>query len=362
MKNKIKVLTTKDRTEWSRLVEGTNRPDIYFTPEYAKIYEYNYTDEINENFCGISNLFFFGNDEEYIIYPIIKRKIKNLPFVKEKKSYSIFDISSHYGYGGPLIKCKYEQNENKLLEKFMIQFKEYCKDNKIITEFIRFHPLLKNHQFCKKYFPIQEKNETVFIDLTKKKNVLFKELNKKTRNLIRKAQKKDVKISISKNKNDLIKFTQLYLDTMLKNKSSKKYLLPLQFFENTINLLKENISLFVAKKEDKIISAALFIHKYEFIHYHFSGSDKEYLNLAPNNLLIWEVILWAKKQGYKKFHLGGGLLNKDPLFHFKAGFSKDRSKFYTANKVYDENILSYKKNLKLVIISFAFLCVVLIFI
>jgi len=35
---------------------------------------------------------------------------------------------------------------------------------------------------------------------------------------------------------------------------------------------------------------------------------------------------------------------------------------FSSEKVYDKNILSYKKNLKLVIISFAFLCVVLIFI
>jgi len=82
------------------------------------------------------------------------------------------------------------------------------------------------------------------------------------------------------------------------------------------------------------------MHKYGFLHYHFSGSDKDYLHLAPNQLLLWEVAKWGKEQGFQTFHLGGGLSNdqKDKLFHFKAGFSKGRTRFHTANLTHSEEL------------------------
>jgi len=41
--------------------------------------------------------------------------------------------------------------------------------------------------------------------------------------------------------------------------------------------------------------------------------------------------LWAKRSGYRRYHLGGGVTSKadDSLLRFKAGFSDLRAPLYT---------------------------------
>ena len=187
---------------------------------------------------------------------------------------------------------------------------------------------------------VDKRNTTVYLDLTKNEGTLLKEMNKKTRNLIRKAQKKGIQISISENKEDLKEFTKLYTKTMKRANASSKYFFPLKFFTNTFKYLKNNAKLFVAKYNGKIIASSIFLHKQDLLHYHFSGSDENYLNLAPNNLLLWEAAKWGKRMGCTKFHLGGGLSDNydDSLFHFKSGFSNTLSKFYTVNVIHNNNV------------------------
>ena len=162
---------------------------------------------------------------------------------------------------------------------------------------------------------------------------------------MRKAEKNEIEIKYSTSEKDLKKFSELYLKTMDRAKSSKKYLFPYKYHKETFDNLKNNITLFTANYKGKIIASSTFMHKYGFLHYHFSGTDKNYLHLAPNQLLLWKVALWGKEKGFKTFHLGGGLSNdpKDKLFHFKSGFSQNTSRFYTSEKIYD-SILYQKLN------------------
>jgi lipid II:glycine glycyltransferase (peptidoglycan interpeptide bridge formation enzyme) len=333
-----KVLTTKDKKEWNGLLEKTGSPDIYLSPTYLNIYKESYSEEINEAFCGEPILFFSGDDEDFAILTTIKRKVNDLQFLEDSPEY--FDLISQYNYSGPIIKTTNKSKE-QVINNFQKDFKEFCNKNNIVSEFIRFHPILNNHKDFKEHMQIDKRNPTVYIDLTKDEQTMLTEMNKKTRNLMRKAEKNGVTIEQS---TDIKKFTGLYLNSMKQANASKKYLFPLKFFKNTEKNLKENLTLFTANYKGKIIAASLFMHKYDNIHYHFSGTDQKYRNLAPNQLLLWKVALWAKEKGYKKFHLGGGVnpnQKKDPLFHFKAGFSVDRSRFHTANVIHDNK--AYKR-------------------
>ncbi len=325
-----RVFSIKDR-EWTRLLENLEKKDIYFTPEYAGIYENSYGKEVDEAFCGSVNLFFCGNESEYIIYPFIKREINKLDSFKGEKK--LYDIISPYGYNGPIGNL-----ENKeLVGRFLEELNNFCKKEDIISEFTRFHPLIRNYE---SFGQADKRNSTVFIDLTKNPETILAEMDRKTRNLLRKAEKNNVQIEISEKKKDLEVFAELYLKTMVKATASPPYMLPLKFFEKTFESLGKNVSLFVARHNDEIVSAALIMHKYDYVHYHFSGSDPAHLNLNSNNLLIYKVALWGQENNYKYFHLGGGLgaSETDPLYHFKAGFSKDRAVFYTRNKVHNEKV------------------------
>ncbi len=325
-----KIIDIENTKEWNKLLSKIKDKDVYFTPEYLKIYNDNYNKHIDENFCGKPILLFFGNKNEFILLSLIKREIN----LNGKKYY---DLISPYGYSGPL--SKFGKNKEKLLEYFKLEYSSLCKKKRIVTSFIRFHPLIENHKIYSRLYKLKKQNKTVYVDLTQEH--ILMELNKKTRNLIRKAIKKNVKIRFSKDKKDLKNFTKLYLSTMKKNKANLKYLFPIKFFENHLKFLKNKISIIIAEHNGQMISAALFIQMDKFINYHFAGSDKTYLNLSPNNLIIWEAIKMGKKNKNKFLHLGGGLNDGDSLFKFKKSFSKLRRRLYTANIIHDNK--TYKR-------------------
>ena len=92
--------------------------------------------------------------------------------------------------------------------------------------------------------------------------------------------------------------------------------------------------------EEQNIASAIFLHSYDYIHYHLGGSLKEYLNYYPNNFLFWELIKFAKEKGFKYLHLGGGSSTDidDSLFKFKRHFGNNILEFYIGTRIHNKDI------------------------
>ena len=103
--------------------------DIYFQTEFGKLYE--------NSELGKMQKFELDTDEGKILHLFIMRKIPN----DSKNEY--YDIRTPYGYGGPLI-TTVGDDKSKLIKHFHKAFKEYCFENNIVSEFIRFHPIAGN--------------------------------------------------------------------------------------------------------------------------------------------------------------------------------------------------------------------------
>ena len=94
-----------------------------------------------------------------------------------------------------------------------------------------------------------------------------------------------------------------------------------------------------AKFEDKVIATSIFMYDDKNMHYYLSGADRNYMNLAPNNLLLYKAAEIGKEMGLKSFHLGGGVSDNDALFSFKKSFNQNGIlDFYIGRVVYNENI------------------------
>ena len=76
------------------------------------------------------------------------------------------------------------------------------------------------------------------------------------------------------------------------------------------------------------------------LNYHLSGSDIEYRNLAPSNLLLYKTALWGCEHGFRTFHLGGGVgSGEDNLYKFKAAFNKVSDyQFSIGKQVFDQQL------------------------
>lgn len=299
-----------------------NLRDIYFTDEYCKIYE--------NNGDGFLETFLLESDNGKIIYKFLKREIND----SQGKKY--YDITTPYGYGGPLILSTKEESRESLIEEFKIKFEEYCKNNNIVCEFVRFHPIEKNYIGMDKYMEINHIRDTVYIEIDNEEKI-FSNMISECRTAIRKAIKSNIEIEET---TELNEFQRLYIETMKKNNATDYYFFSNEFLEDTMKLLEGHIKIFNAKYEGKVVSSVMAMKYGDYIHYHLSGSDVEYSKYRPVNLLIYNMCLWGNKLGAKYLHLGGGYSgNNDNLFRFKKTFSKDgRAKFYIGKKIHLEDV------------------------
>ncbi len=333
MKNNLEweVLSYSEPTErikWLELCNSFKGIDVYFYPQYLKLFELNGD---GEPFLFV----YYQSPDEIVIYPFLKRSLSQISWLKNIDG-NLFDITSPYGF------CGYLSNSNNINKETFFNFlSEYCYQNNIITEFIRFHPILENINFATKYINIRQYNETIYIDLSDEIDNIWRNMSSRCRNAIRKAKKNSVKIIYDYNLDYIDIFHELYSKTMERLKAENYYFFSRKWIFNLSNLLKGNFLLVHAEYKGKIISSAIFIYNTYIINYYLAGSLCEMRNLQANNLILSETSLWAKQQGIKYFHLGGGYHPNDNLFYFKKSFSPLRKKYFLGNVIHNKNCYDY---------------------
>ena len=320
-----KVLYYSD-TEWKDLIKQYSL-DIHFAPQYCKIWE-DYGD-------GEVQAFLYKSALGEILYPYLIRKIDY-----KKSDVNYFDISTPYGYGGPVL-LEYKENEIPLLVKeFRAEFNTYARKKRIISEFIRFHPVYKNYNyFVNSDIECKFVRNTIEINLENEPENILRSMNVKTRSTIRQAIRNELNVQFySKVTLENIQaFYEIYLETMNRIEASDYYKFSLEFILNIFNLLKGSAEIAFVFCDNKVLSSTIFLLSNEMVHYYLGGSLAQYLFYRPNNLMIYKAALRYNTMGKKCFHLGGGYSGNDSLFKFKKGFNKNGVlDFFIGTKIFDE--------------------------
>ena len=329
-----KILDYSD-TEWKDLIKRYNL-DIYFAPQYCKIWE-NYGD-------GEVQAFLYESALGKILYPYLIRKVDY-----KKSDVNYFDISTPYGYGGPVL-LEYKENEIPLLVKeFRSEFNAYACEKGIISEFIRFHPVYKNYNyFVNSDIELKFIKNTIEINLEKGPENIFKSMKRSTRCNIREAIRYGLNVQFySKATLENIQaFYEIYLETMNRVEASDYYKFSLEFILNIFNLLKGSAEIAFVFCGNQILSSSIFLLTNEIVNHHLCGSLTQYLFYRPNDLTVYKAALRYNTMGKKCFHLGGGYNGNDSLFDFKKKFNKNGVlDFFIGTKIFNEkayNILVNK--------------------
>lgn len=302
--------------------------DIYFDTNYGKLYE---------NFEGGKlEGFQFRNEYGSVSNQYIKRLI---PSVIENEIY--YDIITPNGYGGPIIENSLPGMKEILVSSYMEAFQKYCKSEKIVSEFIRFHPLINNVEDFTSIYDVICIRKTLGTNLKDFNDPIESEFSKSCRKNIRKALKEGVTFEVIESPDSLEDFQQVYYSTMKRNEAQNEYYFDETYFNNIILSLKENIITVKALYKEKTIAQGLYFVYGKRIHIHLSGTLSEYLYLSPAYILRYAVTLWGKENEYEMIHHGGGRTNsvEDGLYKFKKGFSKNTEfNFYTGKKIWNKEI------------------------
>ena len=245
-----------------------------------------------------------------------------------------YDSVTPYGYGGILFEGDTSQ-EN--LKAFWDAYVEKMKENGIVDNFVRYPPMLHNALPMKSLSTVIDLGKTIAIDLSSEE-VIWINIISKNRNMIRKAEKNGIEIRHGKDLELFRDFKRIYNSTMEKDNAEKYYFFESAFYESIHRDLYDNYEMFYAVKDGEIIAMSIMLYANNQMHYHLSGSLQEYRNLAPSNLLLYKAALWGCQQGFKTFHLGGGVgSGEDNLYKFKAAFNRNSDyQFSIGKEIFDQ--------------------------
>lgn len=319
----LKIYTVDNSKEWDQIVYSFKDYDIYYMSGYVKGFR------IHGD--GEPLLFYYEDKDIRGINVVMKRDISlDLHFNNKINENKYFDFATPYGYGGWIIEG--EGNAQKLFD----EYEKWCKKNNIISEFVRFHPVIENHIFSKDFYEVIALGNTVTMDLSSPE-IIWSNITSKNRNVIRKAQKNNIKIYASRNPEIFKIFHSIYNETMDKDNADNYYYFNEEFYESILEDIPYNSLIFYAQMEDgTIIATAIILMVNGKVSYHLSGSLREFQQFAPSNLLLYEVAMWGNQNGYKTFHLGGGVgSGEDNLLKFKKAFyRKELCRYHIGKKIY----------------------------
>lgn len=312
----IKIYNISEAKDWDCVVRSFSEYDVYYLSGYVKAFQ------IHGD--GEPQMFFFEKNDLRGIYVYMKRKT-----VIE----GVFDSITPYGYGGFLIEGNSSEDKMKSL---WAAYERKMNEENIIDNFVRYHPVLANAMPMKSCSDVIDLGKTVAIDLSSE-DVIWTNIHSKNRNMIRKAENNGVVIKHGQGMDLLDKFIKIYNATMDKDKAEEYYYFKREFYESINEDLKDNYEMFWAEYDGKIIAMSILIFANGRLNYHLSGSDIEYRNLAPSNLLLYKAAMWGCEKGMKTFHLGGGVgSGVDNLFKFKIAFNRFSDyQFSIAKQVFD---------------------------
>ncbi len=304
------LISIQEHGRWQRILDVLNITDIYYTNQY-------FLSALKLD-PGVAVLFYYKDEDGEVAYPFIKRIVND-------EDVTVFDATTPYGYGGPVVKVKKDQQ--RLVNSFRKEFVAYCYKEKIIAEYIRFHPLKHNDQLFKDHLRISAVFETFTINL------------------------KDYSIPIQINQDLIVKklgtvrhlfeFLVLYYSSVRRKEETDSYFFfTNDYFEALISSMGSNLHLFGVYHENKLVSACYVLAKGDTIYYHLEGSLPEVDYPKTMRTLLEKIAEWGKENYYTSFHLGsdfygainGGNSIKKELANCKPVM------FTIGQQVYDQEI------------------------
>ena len=329
----INIIGLEHSEQWDEIVKSFKEYDVYYLSGYAKAFQ------IHGD--GIPILVYVERSELRGMCVYIKREISLNKRSRVSEKNQIFDLITPYGYGGFL----FDGADKSKIDAMLVELQDYFFKEGIVSEFVRWHPLLNNVDSLRGKIDIIDLGHTIHMDLTSKETI-WQNITSKNRNTIRRAQKCGIVIHHKQERYFLSIFNEIYNSTRRKDNAEEYYYFEDAFYDSIHSDLKNNYELFYAEIDGKIIAMAIILFANRKMHYHLSGSLVEYRNLNPTNLLLYEVACWGAEQGFETFHLGGGLgASKDNLYNFKAAFHRYAANQFSISKmIYNQGVYDYLVN------------------
>jgi hypothetical protein len=262
----------------------------------------------------------------FVLYPFILRSIT----APHLRAAGARDITTAYGYGGALAVGGAADHA----PTFWTAFDAWCRERGVVSEFVRLS------LFAEILLPYpgerQEKLTNVVRTLDLSEEELWRDFEHKVRKNVNKAKRSGVTVELDSTGAYLDDFLRIYTGTMERRDAKPSLCFPRRFFESIGRDLSGSCAYFHARHRGRVVSTELVLVSAENVYSYLGGTEEGAFDVRPNDLLKHELMLWVKRQGKKRFVIGGGNAPDDGIFRYKRAFAPDGlAPYFVGRRVLD---------------------------
>jgi len=274
-----------DRKQWEQFVHNHPHGNIFQTPQMYTVYG------TTKNYQPFVVACYENGSMAGVLLAVIQKEYKRI--LGKLSARSII-------WGGPLVRS----NDIHVFEAIMNEYDQTIKKQAIYTHIRNIFPMDWAKEVFNKFGYETESHLDILIDLDKPVEELWKELHPTRRKQIDRGYRRGVDFYYIQ-KPDKTILSECYELIALLYKRIKLPFPNKEFFLNSYFNLNERIGLFILKNQTKIIGCRFVLLYKKLIYDWYAGSDDEFLDKYPNDILPWEVMKWGAKNGYQIFDFGG---------------------------------------------------------
>lgn len=210
-----KRFTIKNRDEWDCYVNKSILHDVFHSWEYHTLSRE-----------GEPLLFVYKEDDLFIALPVIKREIKNTGFS---------DMTSVYGYCGPVSNIDLAKASQRIAVNFKGAFLDFMTEEKAVCIFSRLHPFIAQQHVLENIGGIRENGVTLYMDLTLSTEEQRSKYDPTLRKQVRKLRERGYVIKQSTGIDEVRAFVDMYHKNMDRLNASPDYYFDEKYFIDVLN-------------------------------------------------------------------------------------------------------------------------------
>lgn len=303
----VRAIEPDDRRLWVATWEDWPAREVFAHPAYVELF----AEQDDVAAAAIAVL-----DGKTILYPFVIRHLKTQSFWDESCGDCV-DLTSAYGYSGP-----YWWGEGDAVlaaDAFWAAFDEWGRQHRAVSEFVRFdlHP----ERLVPYPGTTQPRLTNVIRTVDLAPDELWMDFAHKVRKNVTRARKSQLAVIRDDRGEHLDDFFRVYRGTMENRGATAEYLFSRAWFERLVDRLLGQFTFFHVWQGDRIVSSELVLVSADYVYSFLGGTDLSARPTRPNDLLKYEVMLWAHETGKRAFVLGGGIEEGDGIFRYKLSFA-----------------------------------------
>lgn len=310
--------------EWDAALASlaSHQRDVFFLSSWLRFWE--------QRGAGRAMGALSRDDAGVILYPFMLTDLAAVPHLGDEFA-GLHDAVTPHGFGGPLVQHRASEDA---VPEFRDAFAAWCRDNGVVSEFVRFHPLLDTRLAFDRHLEIEETGCVVWCRLDSGTCQVSDQMTATSRRNVRAAREAGLTCGIERSTEAYQRFSELYLDNAERRKALPHYRFGAEHYDALRTMLGASQVLFGVRHEGELIAGALFLRSHDFAHFHALAADRRYASLRPANLLFFEAMQWARGLGASAINLGGGYRGDDEFLRFKEGFAPMRAPRFVGHAIH----------------------------